>query len=106
MKHNYNIFTKQELVDFMSRHERSFMHIESPYGILLGIKMDDIMEKMERNSESSKKLSEKFDQTKSLDDFKKIMEHNDEYDRLMKEYDRLEKLRFPKEVAYADNSER
>lgn len=95
--HNYNIFTKQELVSFLQKYEKSFLYyIDSPYNIILDQKMDAIMKKIDKNLEHSKALSEEFKKTN--DGFKYLIESkkkNEEWDRLHKEYDRLEKMRFP-----------
>ena len=94
--HDYNIFTKQELVSFLQKHEKNFIYIDTPYDIIIDQKMDAVMKKIDKNLEHSKSLSEEFKKTK--DGFKYLIESkkkNEEWDRLNKEYDRLEKLRFP-----------
>ena len=106
MKHNYNIFTKQELAGFLRDPEKDFFYTVSPFDILIERKMDNVMKEIRKNIECGGLLLDKFNQTKDIEDFKPIMDRNDEYSKLMKEYDRLGKLRFPKEEAYENNSER
>lgn len=99
MIHNYNNFTKQELVSFLQKNERNFRFIDSPYTLLLEQKMDAVMKKIDKNLERSEALSKEYENTK--DGFKYLIESkkkNEEWFRLNKEYDRLEKMRFPKEV--------
>jgi len=95
-KHDYNIFTKQELVSFLQNYEKNFMYIDTPYDIIIEQKMDAVMKKIDKNLEHSELLIEEFKKTN--DGFKYLIESkkkNEEWDRLHKEYDRLEKLRFP-----------
>lgn len=99
MKHNYNIFSKQELVSFIQKHEKDFRYIVSPYDSILDQKMDAILKKIDKNLEHSTALNEEYNRTK--DGFKYLVESkkkNDEWYELNKEYDRLEKIRFPEVV--------
>lgn len=99
MKHNYNIFSKQELVSFLRKYEKNFRYITSPYDSILDQKLDVIMKKIDKNLEHSMAISEEYNKTK--DGFKYLTESkkkNDEWYKLNKEYERLEKLRFPREV--------
>ena len=99
IKHNYNIFTKQELVSFIQKYEKNFMFFVTPYDVILDQKIDAVIKKIDKNSEHSKAISEEFKKTN--DSLKYLIEckkTNEEWDRLNKEYDRLEKLRFPREV--------
>ena len=99
MSHNYNIFSKQELVSFLQKNETNFRYIDSPYNIILDIKIDAVLKKIDRNLERSEALSKEYESTK--DGIKYLIESkkkNEEWFRLNKEYERLEKLRFPREV--------
>lgn len=96
---NYNVFSKQELVSFLQKNEKSFKYIDSPYNIILDVKMDVVMKKMDENLERSEALSKEYKSTK--DGIKYLIESkekNEEWFRLNKEYNRLEKMRFPGEV--------
>ncbi len=96
MNHNYNIFTKQELVSFLQKHDKDFRYIDSPYDIIIDQKMDAVMKKIDENLERSKALSEEYKRTKDgIKYFVESKKKNDEWYRLNKEYDRLEKMRFP-----------
>ena len=96
MSHNYSIFSKQELASFLQKHEKDFRYIDSPYDIIIGQKMDAVMKKIDENLKHSMALSEEYERTKDavkyLTESKK--KHED-WSRLDKEYDRLEKMRFP-----------
>jgi len=99
MSHNYNNFTKQELASFLQKNEKNFRYIDSPYNIILDKKMDAVMKKIDENLEHSKVLSGEYERTK--DPVKYIIENKKNLKKWMqlnKEYDRLEKTRFPREV--------
>lgn len=95
-KHNYSIFSKQELVSFLQKYENNFRLIDSPYIYILDQQMDAVMKKIDKNLECSIAIREEYNKTK--DGIKYLVESkkkNGEWDRLNKEYDRLEKMRFP-----------
>lgn len=95
-RHNYNIFTKEELAKFLTQNENNFHYIDSPYDIMLGYKMDNAMKKMEKSTNDSQRLNERYCQGEldGLDYMIASMKHNEKYDKLSKEYDRLSDLRF------------
>jgi hypothetical protein len=94
-KHNYNVFTKDELVKFMNNYENNFLYIDSPYDVIIGCRMDEVMKKMEQNSKAAAQYEEDYKRDKDgLKYMTAVMKHNKEYDKFRKEYDRLSKLRF------------
>jgi hypothetical protein len=95
-KHDYNIFTKDELVKFMKQNESNFRYIDTPYDIMLGYKMDETIKKMQKCSQDGKGLIERYQQGEldGIDYMIASMKHNDKYDKLSKEYDKLSGLRF------------
>ncbi len=97
-KHDYSIFSKKELALFLQNNEDNFRYITSPYDIILDQQINDTLEKIDENIKYGKALIEEYGKTndaiKWLTETKK---NNAEWERLHKEYDRLEKLRFPKE---------
>ena len=60
---NYNVFSKQELVSFLQKNEKSFKYIDSPHDIILDEKMNAVMKKIDKNLEYSRVLSEEFKKT-------------------------------------------
>ena len=95
VKHDYSIFTKDELASFIKKHENNFRYIESPFDIMIDGKMDDIMKKIDKNLDGAKKLRGEYEQTN--DGLKYMIEskkNHEKWQRLDKEYDRLSKLRF------------
>ena len=105
MKHNYNIFTKQELVNFMQQNESNYRYMTSPFDVIIEAKMDAISARIYDNLKASEDISAEYKRTK--DGFKymnELQKNVDEWGKLNEEYDRLEKLRFSKEVAYAEGN--
>lgn len=96
--HDYNIFFKKELALFLQKNEENFIYITSPYDIILGQQINDILEKIDENIKYGKALIEEYDKTNDVVKYlTETRKNNAEWERLHKEYDRLEKLRFPKE---------
>jgi hypothetical protein len=94
-KHDYTIFTKQELTNFLQKYESNFMYIDSPYDIILSIQMDNVSKLLDENLKYGKQLNEEYERTKDgLTYLVASKKNNDEWQKLDKEYDRLSKLRF------------
>lgn len=95
-KHDYSIFTKDELVSFLKQNESNFRYIDSPYDIMLGYKMDEAMKRMEKSTKDSQKLGEMYrkGELDGIDYTVALMRHNENYNKLSKEYDTLSELRF------------
>lgn len=96
MKSKYNIFTKEELVNFMEKNEKNFHFLISPYKTMLEVKMDDVMRKLDKNLAESKKLLSMLKEDNSYKTTLKIKENHEQWQKLDKEYDRLSELRFGK----------
>lgn len=97
-KHDYSIFSKKELALFLQSHEDNFRYIISPYDIILGQQINDILEKIDENIKYGKTLIEEYDKTNDVVKcLTETQKNHAEWERLNKEYDRLEKLRFTKE---------
>ena len=96
MKSKYNIFTKEELVNFMEKNEKNFRFLISPYKTMLEVKMDDVMRKLDKNLAESKKLLSMLKEDNSYKTALKIKEGHEQWQKLDKEYDRLSELRFGK----------
>jgi len=96
VKHNYDIFSKKELVSFLQKYENNFRLIDSPYSHILDQKLDTVLKKIDKNLEHSTAISEEYNRTKDGHKYLvESMKKNNEWDKLNKEYDRLEKMRFP-----------
>lgn len=95
-KHDYSVFSKEELVKFLKQNENNFRYIDSPYDIMIGYKMDATMKKMEKCSEEGKSLIERYQKGEldGIDYMIATMNRNEKYNKLSKEYDRLSDLRF------------
>ena len=96
--HDYNIFSKKELALFLQKNEENFIYITSPYDIILSEQINDILEKIDKNIKYGKALTKEYGKTKdAIKYLTEVRKNNAEWERLHKEYDRLEKLRFTKE---------
>lgn len=97
-KHDYNIFSKKELALFLQKNEDNFRYITSPYDIILDQQINDTLEKIDENIKYGKALIKEYDKTKdAVKCLTETRKNNAEWERLNKEYNRLEELRFPKE---------
>lgn len=97
MKHNYNVFSKQELVAFLSKYEDNFLCLDNPFDMMLNVKLDELMRQIHSVNQESGELNTSFetmeDKLQYLSEIQKI---NSRWQKLDKEYDRLSKLRFGK----------
>ena len=97
MKNNYNIFTKKELAEFLGKYENNFRMIDTPFDIMVDKKMDSIMDEIDKVNKNGKQLTCEFETlTDRISSAIKIMENQEEWQRLNKEYEKLYKLRFGK----------
>lgn len=92
---DYNIFTKQELVNFLNKYDSYCWHIHNPFDIMIEDKMDAIMKRMDEINCSQHDLNIEF---KSFDEKVKWIsateENNKQWKKLIMEYEWLSKLRF------------
>lgn len=97
MKNNYNIFTKKELAEFLSKYENNFRMIDTPFDIMVDKKMDSIMDEIDKVNKNGKQLTCEFETLKDrISSAIKIMENSEKWQRLNKEYEKFHKLRFGK----------
>lgn len=95
IKRDYNVFTKQELVEFLSKYEDNFLYLDKPFDIMIGKKMDAIMDAMDKVNHEHRKLNHApatFDEKFAY--LSKMNKNNAEWIKLNNEYERLSKLRF------------
>lgn len=92
---NYNIFSKNELADFLSKHENQFLYLDSPFSILIDKKIDDILQQIHNVNEEQGQLIAAAETAEDrwiiLSALKKA---HKKWKRLNAEYDKLSKLRF------------
>lgn len=98
MKHDYNIFTKAELVGFMQKHGNDFRYISKPYDVILTNRLDTIDEKINKNIEQSKKLTKQLDNNRTFENAILCSENHKKWRTLQKERDKVEALLFPRET--------
>lgn len=48
LKHDYSIFSKKELSDFLEKYENMFRILDSPFNLLISVKMDQLCMKLKR----------------------------------------------------------
>lgn len=95
IKRNYNIFTKQELVDFLSKYEDNFLYLDKPFDIMIKHKMDAVMEAIDNVNHEHEKLNcSPITTDEKLAYMLQIHEINARWMKLNNEYERLTKLRF------------
>ena len=97
MKNKYDIFTKGQLVEFLNKYEGMFRMIDTPFNIMVGEKMNFIMNAIDKSNNRAKVLNENF---KTSEDkiacMIEITKNHEEWSKLNKEYDKLSDLRFGK----------
>ena len=101
LKHDYSIFSKKELSDFLEKYENMFRILDSPFNLLISVKMDSVMHEIEKVNNNFHLLNMQYSQSEEKDNIAymvKTVENHKKWNKLNKEYDRLSELRFGKEI--------
>lgn len=101
LKHDYSIFSKKELSDFLEKYENMFRILDSPLNLLISVKMDSVMHEIEKVNNNFHLLNMQYSQSEEKDNIAyivKTVENHKKWNKLNEEYDRLSELRFGKEI--------
>lgn len=101
IKHDYSIFSKKELSYFLEKYENMFRMLDSPFNILVSLKMDSVMHEIEEVNNNFHLINMEYNQAEEKDNIAylvKTVENHKKWDKLNKDYDRLSELRFGKEM--------
>ncbi len=95
MKNKYDIFTKGQLVEFLNKYEGMFRMIDTPFDIMVGEKMNLIMDAIDKCNNRVQVLNENFKTSEDkIDCMIEITKNHEEWNKLNKEYEKLSVLRF------------
>lgn len=101
IKHDYSIFSKKELSNFLEKYENMFRMLDSPFNLLISVKMDSVMHEIDEVNNNFHLMNMQYSQSEEKDDISylvKTIDNHRKWNKLNKEYDRLSELRFGKEM--------
>ena len=94
MKNDYSVFSKEELVQFLEVYEDKFKCWQNPFYILCRDKVNNIIQKLNKNIKRYGEITQEVKKDISLKDrfLEKFNENCKEYDELHEELYKFRKL--------------